>query len=109
MPRIHHEEKLSRCSEEPLAINVPVPLNRQIKELCERAEETGLPGEVTRKEMLSALLFSLTGPDGPAGEELVEMLRSYRTAEAGVRMPPDPEKRGFHDYEDRKPGRPRRR
>jgi hypothetical protein len=109
MPRITCGQKLSGCEEEAIAASISVPLNRAIESLCLRAEETGVTGQVSRKEMLAAILYSVTGPNAPDPERLVEMLQEYRLAAVEGHLPDDAATRGYHDFEERKPGRPRRR
>lgn len=108
MPRIHCDQKLNRCENEQLGVSVPVPLNRLIGTLCDIARETGILGEVTRKEMVAAILFDMTEAEKVDGERLVAMVQAYRTATADRRMPEESRKSGYFDYEEPRRGRPSR-
>src|SRR6266699_1388565 len=104
MPRIHYEELISRCKEEQLGVSVPVPLNRSITDLCDAVEQIGGLGAVSRKEMVGAILFAATSDTARSPSRLVPLLRRYRTAKAGERMPPSEGGKDYFDYEDLKPG-----
>jgi len=76
--------------------------------LCDIARETGILGEVTRKEMVAAILFDMTEAEKVDGERLVAMVQAYRTATADRRMPEESRKSGYFDYEEPRRGRPSR-
>jgi hypothetical protein len=108
MKRVECGENLSSCVEEPVAADIPVPVNRALLDLCERARTAGM-GDVARKEMLAAVVFSVTGPNIPSKEEVADMLQRYRLAEAAGHLPAEAQERGYHEFEERKAGRPRKR
>jgi hypothetical protein len=85
-----------------------VPLNRMIGMLCQIAEDTGIPGEVTRKEMVAAIIYDITEAGGFEPDRLVTMLQAYRTAMAQSRMPEESQEIGYFDYDEPRPGRPKR-
>jgi hypothetical protein len=109
MPRIPYDEALARCQEEQLGIRVPVPLNREIDELCRTAEDTGESGVVSKKEMVAAILFEATDSKMRSPKRLVKLLHAYRKAEAGSRMPRSEKSQEHHEYDDLKPGRRKKR
>lgn len=88
---------------------MPIPLNREIDDLCRSAEETGEPGAVSKKEMIAALIFEATDSRMRSPNRLVDLLRAYRKAKAGSRMPRSDDGKDHYEYEELKPGRRKRR
>jgi hypothetical protein len=87
---------------------VPVPLNREIDDLCRIAEDTGEPGAVSKKEMVAAIIFAATDSKTRSPSQLVNLLRAYRKAKARSRMPEPSEGQEHYEYDELTPGRKKR-
>lgn len=109
MPRIPYDEPFARCQQEQLGVRVPVPLNREIDALCRAAEDTGEPGAVDKKEMVAAILFEATSAKARSPKRLVALLRAYRKARTGSRMPKPIVGQDHFVYDELKSGRRKRR
>src|SRR5689334_7567629 len=70
---------LTECPDRQFAFRLPLPLDKRLDDLVERAVTEGLE-RTNRKELLAAILLAtdLTGP------ELSDLLRAYRGSTAGA-------------------------
>ncbi len=101
MPRIHYDDRLSKCGDEQVGVSIPVPLNRRITELCAQADAAGA-GAVARKEMLAAIVYEVLRRDDLDPADLVA---AYRRADAHEVMPPRPTSQDHYEYDELRPGR----
>jgi len=67
--------RLRNCPEDQIGVSIPRPLNARLDALVFQANESG--ENTSRKELLAALLLA-----APESDELVALVRAYRTAVA---------------------------
>lgn len=95
---IDPDKPLRKCPEQQIGVSVPAPLNARLDALVVRANRAG--ESTSRKEVLAALV--LAAPE--SGEDLSDLIKTYRTTTAARAVPAGEDPAVILDAQERKPG-----